>query len=97
LLDMSVTRKVRLPTPEEDAAINAGIASDPDTVELTEEEFAELEPLRRRGGVRRKVETTVLPDQEVFDAFLATGRGWQSRLNQALREWLDQHSRSRSS
>lgn len=94
---MSVTRKVRLPTHEEDAAINAGIASDPDTVELTEEEFAELEPLRRRGGGRRKVETTVLLDQEVFDAFLATGRGWQSRLNQALREWLDQQSRGRSS
>jgi uncharacterized protein (DUF4415 family) len=77
--------------------MNAGIASDPDTVELTDEDFAQLEPLLRCGAGRRKVERTVLLDQEVVDAFLATTRGWQSRLNQALREWLDQHSRGRRS
>jgi uncharacterized protein (DUF4415 family) len=31
---------------------------------------------------------TVRFDREVIDAFRATGRGWQTRMNQALREWL---------
>ena len=42
-----------LPTPEEDAAIKAGIAADPDTVELTDAEFAQLRPLRGRPPLAR--------------------------------------------
>ena len=37
---MKRKRKVIIPTPEEDAIINAGIADDPDTFELDEEWFA---------------------------------------------------------
>ena len=33
------------PTPEEDAAINAAIASDPDAFELTDKELAGLRPM----------------------------------------------------
>ena len=38
-------RLMILPSPEEDAAINAAIASDPDAVELTDEEFEGLRPV----------------------------------------------------
>ncbi|TOZ63225.1 hypothetical protein DIJ60_07440, partial [Burkholderia pseudomallei] len=28
---------------------------------------------------------------DVLDAFKATGRGWQTRVNAALKEWLKTH------
>ncbi|MDD2947979.1 MAG: BrnA antitoxin family protein [Rugosibacter sp.] len=37
-------RKVVLPTPEEEAAINAGIAADPDNPEWTATDFAKARP-----------------------------------------------------
>ena len=44
-----------IPTPEEDAVINAGIAADPDTYGLTDAEVARLRPLRGRPpGPRRR-------------------------------------------
>ncbi len=36
----------------------------------------------------RKVSTTLRLDPDVIEAFRAQGRGWQSRINAALREWL---------
>ena len=39
-------RRVHLPGPEENKAINAGIAADPDTRELSEIEMATLKPVR---------------------------------------------------
>ena len=39
-MDMKKKRKIIIPTPEEDAIINAGIADDPDTFELDAEWFA---------------------------------------------------------
>ncbi|WP_394753887.1 hypothetical protein [Crenothrix sp.] len=35
-----MSRNIIMPTEEEDAEINAGIAADPDTVEWTDEDFA---------------------------------------------------------
>ncbi len=39
-------RLVELPTPEEEAQINAGIAADPDTYELSEEWFKTARPAK---------------------------------------------------
>jgi len=44
---MKSKRKYLRNTLEEEAAINAGIAADPDTYELSDAEFKELKPLRR--------------------------------------------------
>jgi len=38
-----------------------------------------------------KVSTTVRIDPDVLAAFRATGRGWQTRINSALRDWLSWH------
>lgn len=39
-----------------------------------------------------KVSTTIRFDADVLARFRAGGAGWQSRINAALRQWLDEHS-----
>jgi uncharacterized protein (DUF4415 family) len=34
---------------------------------------------------------TVRYDEDVIEAFRATGPGWQTRMNDALRDWLESH------
>jgi uncharacterized protein (DUF4415 family) len=111
---MSVTtkfgRKIYVPTPEEEAAINAGIAADPDARELDDEWFAQARPAsevmppelyaklvagRPRGRPKAeetKVFTAIRLDADLLAAFKAGGKGWQTRINAALRDWLKTHS-----
>lgn len=88
-------RKILLNTPEEEARIRAGIAADPDAHELTDAELAELRPLARLPGRpkadRPKERITIRFDQEVMAAFRATGPGWQTRMNDVLRDWVKVH------
>jgi uncharacterized protein (DUF4415 family) len=49
----------------------------------------------RRGrppAERPKQALTVRYDADVVEAFKATGKGWQTRMNDALRDWLKTHS-----
>jgi uncharacterized protein (DUF4415 family) len=89
---MSKPRKLIRNTPEEEAAIARGIASDPDTFVPTDEEFAQM---KRRGGrpklANPKVAITVRYDADIVEQFKAGGDGWQTRMNNALREWLTTH------
>ena len=39
-----------------------------------------------------KRSVTVRYDADIIDTFKATGQGWQTRMNAALREWLQTHS-----
>ena len=99
-----------LPTPQEDAAILAGMASDPDNPEWTAQDFAQAKPasealpsalydalVAKRPRGRPKAEQTkqaltVRYDADIVAAFKATGKGWQTRMNEALRDWLKTHS-----
>jgi len=45
----------------------------------------------RPPGSGKKQSTTVRFDTEVLSAFKATGKGWQTRMNDALRGWLAEH------
>jgi len=38
-----------------------------------------------------KVHLNLSLDADVVDGFKATGRGWQSRMNQVLRDWIRAH------
>jgi uncharacterized protein (DUF4415 family) len=42
----------------------------------------------RPAGEHEKVSTTVRLDKDVLDAFKAEGRGWQTRINQTLRDHM---------
>jgi hypothetical protein len=50
--------------------------------------------LRGRGKQKSptKVAVTLRYSPEVIDAFRATGKGWQTRMDEALKDWLRGHS-----
>ncbi len=39
----------------------------------------------------KKTPISIRLDEAVVSSFRATGRGWQSRVNQVLRDWLKEH------
>lgn len=88
-------RKVLLNAPEEDAKITAAAMSDPDAMPLTEAEWKAAKPLARIGrppsAKPLKVPTTIRFDADVLAALKATGKGWQTRVNEAMREWIKDH------
>ena len=52
-----------------------------------------LRPKRGRPmAVNPKAHVNLRRDPDVVAAFPATGRGWQTRLNAALKDWLKDHS-----
>lgn len=74
---------------------------DPDDApELTDEFFEQADlyigdKLIRRGRPKTaqpKQALTVRYDADIVAAFKATGKGWQTRMNDALRDWLKTHS-----
>ena len=89
-------------TDGEDAAINAGIAADPDTLELDDAWFAKARPaaevhpdfvarVRRTRGKQKaptKEQVTLRLDADIMARLRAGGRGWQTRLNDTLRRAL---------
>lgn len=88
---MKQSKKVGLiqPTAAEDVAIARGIEQDPDTMEITGDMLAGMQPLARRGRPpleQPKLSMTMRVDADVLMAIKATGSGWQSRVNDVLRE-----------
>ncbi|MCL4460129.1 MAG: BrnA antitoxin family protein [Nitrospirae bacterium] len=77
-----------------------------DSPELTDEMLQRMRPAsevvpemveayrRSRGRPPKevtKVAMTVRFDADIVEAFRAKGRGWQTRMNDALRSWLREH------
>jgi uncharacterized protein (DUF4415 family) len=93
-MHMKKTRLVK-PTAREERAIRAGIARDTDTYELNRDELRELKPVRRgrpKSAVH-KVPVTVRLDANVVEYFRAGGRGWQTRVNEALADYVSRRTR----
>lgn len=76
---------------------------DRENPELTAEDFAQARPAqevfaelgvpmpRRRGPSTKphKIAVSIRLSPDVLAAFRATGRGWQPRVDAALKEWLN--------
>jgi uncharacterized protein (DUF4415 family) len=81
-------------------AMPTGWTDPDDAPELTDAFFEQAdefdgERLVKRGRPRAeacKVQLTVRYDAEVIEAFRATGKGWQGRMNEALKDWLKQRA-----
>jgi len=43
-----------------------------------------------------KTHVNIRLDTDVLEAFKSTGRGWQTRINRALREWLEEKEPGKS-
>lgn len=88
-------RVLQVPTPEEDAVITSAAEADPDAVPLTDAQWEQVKPLVRRGrplGSGTKVQVTMRIDADVLERLKATGAGWQTRANDALRNWVKHHA-----
>ena len=87
-----------VPTAEEDAAITAAALSDPDALPLTDAQWQAAKPQARVGRPPSteplKVPTTIRFDADVLAGLKASGKGWQTRVNDAMREWLKSHTRA---
>ena len=95
---MSKTSKrpaVAMPTVEEDKAITAAARGDPDAQPLTPKQLKEMLPLRTLRGRpkshNKKLLVSVRYSPEVVAYFKSMGEGWQSRMDEALREYVEQH------
>ena len=87
-----IGRVLVLPTPAEDAAIAAGIAQDPDTYEPPAHELGMMRRPGRPLGSGKKQQITLRLDSDVVDKFKASGIGWQTRINDALKSWMQTHA-----
>jgi len=79
--------KLVCPTAGEDARIGRGIAADPDAApELSEPVAGIARRLGRPLKPDRKISVTLRLDRDVVERFKATGAGWQTRINAALKK-----------
>jgi uncharacterized protein (DUF4415 family) len=88
-------RILRIPSAREEAEIARGIAQDPDAAPLTDAEWEAIKPRVQMGRppspTPHKIPTTIRFDADVLAALKATGKGWQTRVNDAMRNWVKRH------
>ena len=83
-----------IPTENEDAAITAAALTDPDAAPYSDEQWEAIKPTVRRGRPLADVtkeRITIRLSSDVVRAFRESGDGWQTRINDALADWLKSH------
>ena len=79
------------PTKAEDAVINTAAQSDQDNLPLTQEELQQFKRTPGRPAGSSKELISLRLDREALKVFRSTGAGWQTRINDVLKEWAKHH------
>lgn len=77
-----------------DAAITAAAMSDPDALPFTDAQWEAVKPVVRTGRPKAEVTKeliTIRLSHDVVSKFRATGQGWQTRMDSALRQYIAEH------
>ncbi len=108
-LNPRAQRALDLISDEEDRRITEAALSDPDNPPLTDEDFARMRPAREvvphivanpprkvRGPQKapKKEQIALSVDPDVLAFFRSTGKGWQTRMNEALRDAMKRLKRA---
>ncbi len=83
-----------LPTNEEDATITAAAMSDPDAAVLSDKEWEQVKPSVGIGRPKAEVtkdRITIRLSHEVTEYFRSLGKGWQTRMDEVLKEYVAKH------
>jgi uncharacterized protein (DUF4415 family) len=79
----SMGMEIGLPDTAEEKRINAGIAADSDTFEVSDAQFKKM---RGRPAGSNKTLVHIRLDNDVVEKFKAGGAGWQTRINEVLKK-----------
>ena len=86
---------IAMPTAAEDKAITAAAKTDPDAQPLTSKQLKSMVPMRALRGrpksESKKLLVSIRYSPEVVEYFKSTGEGWQTRMDEALKEWVEIH------
>ena len=80
-----------IPSDAETAAIRKGMATDPDMYAVSDEMLQKIRPVGRPRATVTKERVTIRLSPRVTEYFRATGKGWQTRVDDALKEYVDAH------
>ena len=94
LLTTKSGRVIEMPSDEEDEIINAGIASDADTYELSAAEFSQLKRVGRPPAEMTKARITIRVDKDTLNIFKSRaerlGGNYQTLMNEALKKYAQE-------
>lgn len=84
-------RTFDIPTDDETINIQKGIAADPDNYEIPTETMKALRPIGRPKAAITKQAISIRLSPEVINYFKATGKGWQTRMDEVLKKYVNSH------
>ena len=90
-----IKRVILMPSIQDNAKIVAAAKADPDAKPMTKAQLDAMVPIRtvrgRPKSENKKLLLSVRYSAEVVEYFRATGEGWQARMDNVLRQYVNKH------